>query len=172
MKLVACGTDWDVIRKCICAGYYHQAAKVKGIGEYINLRTSVSVQLHPTSALYGLGFLPDYVVYHELILTSKEYMSTVTSVDPKWLAELGGVFYSVKEKGYNARLAKVTETELSRKMEIEAEMDRDRENERKRIEAENIHDIGLGSKTTNGKSSVLKKGAVRKPVIQRRGRGF
>ena len=82
MVLTSCGTDWDVIRKCICSGYYHQAAKVKGIGEYINLRTSVTVQLHPTSALYGLGYLPDYVVYHELILTSKEYMSTVTSVDP------------------------------------------------------------------------------------------
>ena len=84
--MVSCGTDWDIIRKCICSGYYHQAAKVKGIGEYINLRTSVTVQLHPTSALYGLGFLPDYVIYHELILTSKEYMSTVTAVDPHWLA--------------------------------------------------------------------------------------
>ena len=82
MELTSCGTDWDVIRKCICSGYYHQAAKVKGIGEYINLRTNVTVQLHPTSALYGLGYLPDYVIYHELILTSKEYMSTVTSVDP------------------------------------------------------------------------------------------
>jgi pre-mRNA-splicing factor ATP-dependent RNA helicase DHX38/PRP16 len=82
MELQSCGTDWDVIRKAICSGYYHQAAKVKGLGEYINLRTSVTVQLHPTSALYGLGALPDYVVYHELILTSKEYMSTVTAVDP------------------------------------------------------------------------------------------
>ena len=82
MELISCGTDWDVIRKCICSGYYHQAAKLKGIGEYVNLRTSVTVQLHPTSALYGLGYLPDHVVYHELILTSKEYMSTVTSVDP------------------------------------------------------------------------------------------
>lgn len=34
------------------------------------------MHLHPTSALYGLGFLPDFTVYHELILTSKEYMST------------------------------------------------------------------------------------------------
>ena len=82
MELTSCGTDWDVIRKCICSGYYHQAAKQKGVGEYINLRTSVTVQLHPTSALYGSGFMPDYVVYHELILTSKEYMSTVTAVDP------------------------------------------------------------------------------------------
>jgi hypothetical protein len=38
--------------------------------------------LHPTSALYGLGYVPEYVVYHELILTAKEYMSTVTAVDP------------------------------------------------------------------------------------------
>lgn len=82
MPLVSCGTDWDVIRKCICSGYYHQAARVKGLGEFINLRTNVTMQLHPTSALYGLGYVPDYVVYHELILTSKEYMSVVTAVDP------------------------------------------------------------------------------------------
>lgn len=82
MPLISCGTDWDVIRKCICSGFYHQAARVKGIGEFINLRTSVTMQLHPTSSLYGLGYVPEYVVYHELILTAKEYMSTVTAVDP------------------------------------------------------------------------------------------
>ncbi|KFY26694.1 hypothetical protein V491_01212, partial [Pseudogymnoascus sp. VKM F-3775] len=136
MTMVSCGTDWDVIRKCICSGYYHQAAKVKGIGEYVNLRTSVAIQLHPTSALYGLGYLPDYVVYHELILTSKEYMSTVTSVDPKWLAELGGVFYSVKEKGYSAREKRVTEVEFNRKMEIETQMAEDKKREEERLERE------------------------------------
>lgn len=82
MPLISCGTDWDLIRKCICSGFYHQAARVKGIGEFINLRTSVTMALHPTSALYGLGYVPEYVVYHELILTAKEYMSTVTAVDP------------------------------------------------------------------------------------------
>jgi pre-mRNA-splicing factor ATP-dependent RNA helicase DHX38/PRP16 len=126
MELKSCGTDWDIIRKCICSGYYHQAAKVKGIGEYTNLRTSVTVQLHPTSSLYGLGYLPDYVVYHELILTSKEYMSTVTAVDPHWLAELGGVFYSVKEKGYSARERRTTENEINKRMEIEAKMAEDK----------------------------------------------
>lgn len=30
--------------------------------------------MHPTSALYGLGFTPDYIVYHELVMTTKEYM--------------------------------------------------------------------------------------------------
>lgn len=93
----SCNTDWDVVRKCVCSGYYAQAARVRGLGEYMNLRTNVTMQLHPTSALFGQGYLPEYVVYHELVLTSKEYMSVVTAVDPYWLAELGAVFYSIKE---------------------------------------------------------------------------
>ncbi|KAF7871885.1 hypothetical protein EAF04_003992 [Stromatinia cepivora] len=176
MNMVSCGTDWDVIRKCICSGYYHQAAKVKGIGEYVNLRTSVTVQLHPTSALYGLGYLPDYVVYHELILTSKEYMSTVTSVDPHWLAELGGVFFSVKEKGYSAREKRVTEVEFNRKMEIEAKMAEDKLREEKRIEAENNKLARKPMAITDGSGPVVKKvaakGAVRRPAARRPGRGF
>ena len=32
-------------RKCITAGYFHQAARVKGIGEYMNIRTAVSEHL-------------------------------------------------------------------------------------------------------------------------------
>ncbi|EKD19166.1 pre-mRNA splicing factor ATP-dependent RNA helicase prp16 [Drepanopeziza brunnea f. sp. 'multigermtubi' MB_m1] len=170
MAMISCGTDWDVIRKCICSGYYHQAAKVKGIGEYVNLRTSVSVQLHPTSALYGLGYLPDYVVYHELILTSKEYMSTVTSVDPKWLAELGGVFYSVKEKGYSAREKRVTETEFNKKMEIETKMAEDKLREEKRVENESLK---MAKKpNASAVKKVASHGAVRRPMVKRPGRGF
>ncbi|KAM7222290.1 P-loop containing nucleoside triphosphate hydrolase protein [Rhypophila decipiens] len=173
MKMVSSGTDWDVIRKCICSGYYHQAAKVKGIGEYINLRTSVTVQLHPTSALYGLGFLPDYVIYHELILTSKEYMSTVTAVDPHWLADLGGVFYSVKEKGYSVREKRITETEFNRKMEIEAQMAADRQREQDRLREEEEGELKIVKKpAAKEKTTTTKKGAVVKPVRKRPGRGF
>ncbi|EHL03375.1 P-loop containing nucleoside triphosphate hydrolase [Glarea lozoyensis ATCC 20868] len=171
MNLVSCGTDWDVIRKCICSGYYHQAAKVKGIGEYNNLRTSVTVQLHPTSALYGLGYLPDYVVYHELILTSKEYMSTVTAVDPHWLAELGGVFYSVKEKGYSARERRVTEVEFSRKMEIEEGMARDRRVEEERVGREEGR-LVKKVEALEVKKKVRSAGAVKKAPARRAGRGF
>ena len=32
-----------------------------------NLRTAMKCYLHPTSSLYGVGFTPDYVVYHELV---------------------------------------------------------------------------------------------------------
>ncbi|KAI6781039.1 Pre-mRNA-splicing factor ATP-dependent RNA helicase-like protein [Emericellopsis cladophorae] len=169
MQLISCGMDWDLIRKAICSGYYHQAAKYKGSGEYINLRTNLAVQLHPTSALYA-GHPPDYVVYHELILTSKVFVSTVTAVDPHWLADLGGVFYSIKEKGYSVRDKRITETEFNRKMEIEAKMaeDKRRDEDRKYAEEERTVKKKIGS---DGKKFVT-QGAVKKPVIKRRGRGF
>ena len=173
MEFISCGTDYDVIRKCICSGYYHQAAKLKGVGEYMNLRTSVTVQLHPTSALYGIGYLPDYVVYHELILTSKEYMSTVTKVDPHWLADLGGVFYSLKSKNYSARDKRVTEMEFNRKIEIETKMRDDKEREEKRLAQ---LEAGVVQAGQIKKGPVVKKmgtnGVVKKPVVKRFGRGI
>ncbi|KAH9879053.1 DEAH-box RNA helicase prp16 [Plenodomus biglobosus] len=174
MRLVSCGTDWDILRKCICSGYYHQAAKVKGIGEYINLRTSVTIQLHPTSALYGLGYLPDYVVYHELILTSKEYMSCVTSVDPHWLADLGAVFYSIKEKGYSARDKRIVETEFNRKAELEAKMAVDKEAEERRVRDEESG--GALARKMPGLRRVVHEaggegdGVVKRPVKKKFGR--
>ena len=85
---VSCGSNWDVVRKCVCSAYFFNAARIKGIGTYINMLTGTPCQLHPTSALYGLGYTPDYIVYHELVMTTKEYMRCVTSVDAQWLAEL------------------------------------------------------------------------------------
>lgn len=97
MDLISSGNEWDIVRKCICSAYFHQAARLKGLGEYVNVRTGMPCHLHPTSALFGMGYNPDYIVYHELVMTSKEYMQCVTAVDGQWLAELGPMFYSVKD---------------------------------------------------------------------------
>ena len=96
MEQQSSGMDWDVVRKAICSSYFHNAARMKGIGEYVNLRTGIPCVLHPTSAIYCLGFTPDYVVYHELIMTSKEYMQCVTAADPLWLAQMAPQFFSAK----------------------------------------------------------------------------
>ncbi|VDI57230.1 Hypothetical predicted protein [Mytilus galloprovincialis] len=71
MPLISCGNEWDVVRKTICSAYFHQAARLKGIGEYVHVRTGMPCHLHPTSALFGMGFNPDYIVYHELVMTVK-----------------------------------------------------------------------------------------------------
>jgi pre-mRNA-splicing factor ATP-dependent RNA helicase DHX38/PRP16 len=117
----SCGTDWDVVRMAICSSYFQNAARLKGIGEYANLRTGLPAHLHPTSALYGLGYTPDYVVYHELVLTSKEYMQCVTAVDAQWLADLGPMFFSIKSSVSDRIAQRKREREAQRSMESEME---------------------------------------------------
>jgi len=120
LKIVSCSFDHDVVRKTICSAYFHQAARLKGVGEYVNCRNGMPCHLHPSSALYGMGFCPDYVVYHELVMTSREFMQCVTSVEGQWLAELGPMFFSVKESSHS-RNEKRTEGVETKKM-MEAEM--------------------------------------------------
>lgn len=96
-------TDWDTLRKCIAQAYAaSKAARMKSITEFVNLRTGTPCLLHPTSALLGLGFTPEYLVYHELIMTSKEYMHCVTAVDPTWLAAAAPMFYSLRITEYTS----------------------------------------------------------------------
>jgi pre-mRNA-splicing factor ATP-dependent RNA helicase DHX38/PRP16 len=108
LRLTTVGQDWDVVRKAICAGFYHHCSKLKGIGEYVNLLGGMTAHLHPSSALFGMGSTPEYVIYHELVLTTKEYMRTVTSIDGSWLEELAPVFFSVK-KGHTTRSERLRE---------------------------------------------------------------
>lgn len=121
IPLTSCGPDWDIVRKAICSAYFHNAARLKGIGEYVNCRNGMPCHLHPSSALYGLGYTPDYVVYHELILTTKEYMQCATSVEAQWLAELGPMFFSVKDSDTSMLEHKKKQKESKTAMEEEME---------------------------------------------------
>ncbi|RYG56246.1 hypothetical protein EON66_03365, partial [archaeon] len=110
--LTTCGNNWDVVRKAICSAYFVNSARLKGVGEYVNMLTGMPTHLHPSSALFGLGYTPDYIVYHELVLTTKEYMMCVTAVDAEWLAELGPMFFSVKRSVTESKLQKEAQTRL------------------------------------------------------------
>ena len=57
-------------------------AYFQGLGEYVNLRTGMPCHLHPTSALFGMGYTPDYIVYHELVMTAKvkKILCTCTTI--------------------------------------------------------------------------------------------
>ena len=130
-KLVprSCGGSWDAVRKSICSAYFYNSSKIKGIGEYINMLSGIPSSLHPSSSLFGLGYTPDYVCYHELISTSKEYMSCVTAVEGEWLAELGPMFFSVKES-FETTLRRRQEKKLE-KIKMEQEHAEKQKNEEK-----------------------------------------
>lgn len=50
-----------------------------------------------SSAALLVQILPRWVVYHELVLTSKEYMRTVSEIKPSWLFEIAPHYYKKEE---------------------------------------------------------------------------
>ncbi|KAM7276181.1 hypothetical protein ACFE04_018047 [Oxalis oulophora] len=116
ISVTTCAYDWDVVRKAVCAAYFHNSAKLKSNREYVNCRSGMPCHLHPSST--GIG---EYVVYHELILTSKEYMQCATAVDPQWLAELGPIFFSLKDSDSYDMVHKKNHVQEKTSMENEME---------------------------------------------------
>jgi len=123
IPLVSCGqTNWDTVRKAICSAYFINSAKIKGLGDYVTLLGGMPCFLHPTSALAGLGYTPDYICYHELVMTTKQYMQCVTAVEPEWLAELGPMFFSIQDS-HDAKVER-RRKEKEEKQRMESEMQR------------------------------------------------
>ncbi|WOG95067.1 hypothetical protein DCAR_0314369 [Daucus carota subsp. sativus] len=89
------GKNYSKIRKAIAAGFFFHAAKKDQQGGYRTLVENQSVYIHPSSALFQRQ--PDWVIYNELVLTTKVYMRGVTVVDPKWLVELAPRFFKVAD---------------------------------------------------------------------------
>lgn len=66
-------------------------AQLQPDSSYRNLRNKEILFLHPTSIL-NINF-PKWVLYSEVVYTSKYYMREVSEVDPKWLLELASHYF-------------------------------------------------------------------------------
>jgi len=91
LDVVSCGKNTVRIQKAICSGFFRNAAKKDPQEGYKTIVDSQVVYIHPSSALFNRQ--PDWVIYHELVLTTKEYMREVTAIDPKWLVEFAPKFF-------------------------------------------------------------------------------
>merc|ERR1711941_62745 len=79
-------TDLDSIRKCITAGFFSNVARLRKDRSYQTIKNPTSIYIHPSSGLFEIT--PKYVVFNELISTSKEYMRTISEMQPNWLMEI------------------------------------------------------------------------------------
>ncbi|KAL8480920.1 hypothetical protein ACS0TY_026887 [Phlomoides rotata] len=95
LDVVSAGKNFSKIRKAIGAGFFFHAARKDPQEGYRTLVENQPVYIHPSSALFQRQ--PDWVIYHELVMTTKEYMREVTVVDPKWLVELAPRFFKVSD---------------------------------------------------------------------------
>lgn len=93
--ILSAGRDYNVVRKAICSGFFRNAAKKDPQEGYKTLVEGTPVYIHPSSALFNRN--PEWLIYHELVLTTREYCHNVTAVEPKWLVEVAPQFFQVAD---------------------------------------------------------------------------
>jgi pre-mRNA-splicing factor ATP-dependent RNA helicase DHX16 len=84
------------IQKAVTAGFFPNAARLQRGGDsYRTVKNGQSVYIHPSSVLMEVN--PKWLLYYELVLTSKEYMRSVMPLKPEWLMEVAPHFYRKRD---------------------------------------------------------------------------
>lgn len=80
------------IRKTLVSGFFMQVAHLERTGHYLTIKDNQVVQLHPSTCL---DHKPEWVVYNEFVLTTKNYIRTVTDIKPEWLIKIAPNYYDM-----------------------------------------------------------------------------
>jgi ATP-dependent RNA helicase DHX8/PRP22 len=80
-QIISCGRNTMKVRQAICSGYFKNSARKDPQEGYKTLIEGTPVYMHPSSALFGKP--AEHVIFHSLVLTTKEYMQCTTAIEPK-----------------------------------------------------------------------------------------
>ncbi|XP_032432673.1 ATP-dependent RNA helicase DHX33 [Xiphophorus hellerii] len=94
LKLESCGADTGNVRRCLAHGMFINAAELQPDGSYLALDTHQAVAIHPSSVLFQAK--PAYVVFNELLHTSRCYMRDLCLVDADWLLDAAPEYFGRK----------------------------------------------------------------------------
>ena len=95
IELVSNPLDIDNIRKAVTAGYFYHTSRLSKGGNYKTMKHNQTVMIHPNSSMFE--DLPRFLVYHELVFTTKEYMRNVIEVKNDWLFEVAPHYFKASE---------------------------------------------------------------------------
>lgn len=99
MKFNLTPASTSTICRCICASMFPFAAYLHHSGNYRMVRGDSEVNIHPTSCLYTEK-QPSWIVFGEVVHTTKLYVRDITVIEAPWLIELAQHYYhktSVKD---------------------------------------------------------------------------
>jgi len=84
---------YENIRRALVSGFFMQIAKKEANGKtYTTVKDNQTVLLHPSTVL---GQESEWVLYNEFVLTTKNYVRTVTSVRGEWLLDIAPNYYDI-----------------------------------------------------------------------------
>lgn len=84
------------IQKSLTAGFFPNAARLQRGGDsYRTVKNGMTVYLHPSSTLFQIN--PKWILFYELVLTSREYMRSNMPLQPEWLTEVAPHYHKKKD---------------------------------------------------------------------------
>ena len=92
MEIRTCGKEWVKIKLSIASGFFRNACKKDPQEGYKTIVDGNPVYIHPSSCLFQKK--PEWILYHELVMTTKEYARNVMSIDPNWLVQVAPNFFN------------------------------------------------------------------------------
>jgi pre-mRNA-splicing factor ATP-dependent RNA helicase DHX16 len=81
------------VQKAMTAGYFYNTARIDKGGGYRTTKNNHTVYMHPSSGLIGMQPPPRFILYYELVLTTKEYMRQCMPIEGSWLSECKSLLY-------------------------------------------------------------------------------
>lgn len=83
------GSRTEILRRCLCAGYFVNVARRSAARTFCTMDGHGSiVYIHPSSTLYNQETLLEWIIFHDVVVTSKIYVRTVCPVRYEWLRDL------------------------------------------------------------------------------------
>ena len=110
------------IIKSLISGYFAQVAYLESGGYYITIKDNQYVFIHPSSYLHGSRSV-QWVLFQEFVLTSKNYIRTVTEIQPEYLLEVAPHYFDLENMSgyaYRRELMKVKK-DLDKKKALKEE---------------------------------------------------
>ncbi|KAM4854487.1 LOW QUALITY PROTEIN: pre-mRNA-splicing factor ATP-dependent RNA helicase DHX16-like [Thomomys bottae] len=92
--LSSCQGDYIRVLKAITSGYFYHIAWLTPTG-YPTVKKRHEMVIPPNSSLFKEQ--PRWLLYHEVVLTSKAFMRQVLEIESSWLLEVAPHFYKAKE---------------------------------------------------------------------------
>ena len=85
--------DTTAIRMALTAGMFMQVAYLQRSGNYLTVKDNQIVYIHPSSVVTSK---PQWVLFEEFALTTKNYIRTVSTTRVEWLVELAPHYYDLE----------------------------------------------------------------------------
>uniref|UniRef100_A0A8C5BU70 RNA helicase n=1 Tax=Gadus morhua TaxID=8049 RepID=A0A8C5BU70_GADMO len=121
------GNKSELFRRCLCTGYFTNVAR-RSIGKIFSTMDGhgTAVHVHPSSSLFDQEAELDWVIFHDMMVTSRVYLRTVCPIRYDWVKDLLPKLHEVdayelsniaREEVNEEELAKLESKEAKRQKE-------------------------------------------------------